>query len=223
MAGLNDAMHGIGMTSQRTRMRMIERIREAGVTDTLVLSAMSQIPRHPFVEEALQSRAYEETPLQIGSGQTISSPYIVALTCALACQGKKLDKILEVGGGCGYQAAVLSRLAKQVFSVERIARLVGQARRNLQALHIGNVQFRNIDGTHGYDREAPFDAIVVACAMPHIPDELKAQLKPGGRLIAPVGVGDVQTLVQVEALEEGGFREQTLEAVRFVPLLSGIS
>lgn len=211
------------MISQRTRTRMVERIREAGVSDALVLAAMSQIPRHAFVEEILQSRAYEETPLPIGSGQTISSPYIVALTCALACRGQKLGKVLEIGGGCGYQAAVLSKLFRTVFSIERIARLVGQARRNLQALHIGNVQFRNADGTLGYVREAPFDAIVVACAMPHIPDDLKAQLKPGARLIAPVGLGEVQTLVMVEALEEGGYREQTLEPVRFVPLLSGLS
>ncbi len=217
---------GIGMTSQRTRMRMIERLREQGIQDPLVLAAMSQISRHLFVEPVLQSRAYDDTPLPIGQGQTISSPYIVALTCELACQGHKLGKILEVGGGCGYQAAVLSRLARSVFSLERIAKLVGAARGNLQAMHIGNVTIRNMDGTHGYAREAPYDAIVVAAAMPMISPELKAQLKPGGRLIAPVGLGDLQQLVLVEAHEEAGERhysERILEAVKFVPLLAGLS
>jgi protein-L-isoaspartate(D-aspartate) O-methyltransferase len=221
-------MHGtgIGMTSQRTRMRMIERLREQGIQDPLVLAAMSQVSRHLFVEPVLQSRAYDDTPLPIGQGQTISSPYIVALTCELACQGRKLDKVLEVGGGCGYQAAVLAKLAKTVFSLERIARLVGTARGNLQAMHIGNVTVRNTDGTHGYAREAPYDAIVVAAAMPTISPELKAQLKPGGRLIAPVGIGDLQQLVLVEAREVDGERqysERILEAVKFVPLLAGLS
>lgn len=221
-------MHGvgIGMTSQRTRMRMIERLREQGIQDPLVLAAMGQISRHLFVEPVLQSRAYDDTALPIGQGQTISSPYIVALTCELACQGRKLDKVLEVGGGCGYQAAVLSKLAKSVFSLERIARLVGTARSNLQTMHIGNVTIRNMDGTHGYAREAPYDAIVVAAAMPMISPELKAQLKAGGRLIAPVGIGDLQQLVLVEAHEEDGERsysERILEAVKFVPLLAGLS
>lgn len=217
---------GIGMTSQRTRTRMIERLREQGIQNPLVLAAMSQISRHLFVEPVLQSRAYDDTPLPIGQGQTISSPYIVALTCELACQGGKLNKVLEVGGGCGYQAAVLSRLAKSVFSVERIAKLVGTARANLQAMHIGNVTIRNTDGTHGYAREAPYDAIVVAAAMPMISPELKAQLKPGGRLIAPVGIGDLQQLILVEVREEEGERhysERVVEAVKFVPLLAGLS
>jgi protein-L-isoaspartate(D-aspartate) O-methyltransferase len=207
-------------------MRMIERLREQGIQDPLVLAAMSQVSRHLFVEPVLQSRAYDDTPLPIGQGQTISSPYIVALTCELACQGRKLDKVLEVGGGCGYQAAVLAKLAKTVFSLERIARLVGTARGNLQAMHIGNVTVRNTDGTHGYAREAPYDAIVVAAAMPTISPELKAQLKPGGRLIAPVGIGDLQQLVLVEAREVDGERqysERILEAVKFVPLLAGLS
>lgn len=214
---------GIGMTSQRTRMRMIERLKEQGIDDALVLAAMSQIPRHLFVEELLQSRAYDDTPLPIGQGQTISSPYIVAQTCALACRGQKLEKVLEIGGGCGYQAAVLAKLTKTVISLERIARLVGKARGNLQNLHIGNVTMRNADGTDGYPREAPYDAIVVAAAMPSISPALKAQLKPGGRLIAPVGMGEQQQLVLVEADAEGGYSERILEAVKFVPLLAGIS
>lgn len=212
---------GIGMTSQRTRLRMIERLKTQGIQDPLVLAAMGQIPRHLFVEEVLQGRAYEDTPLPIGQGQTISSPYIVALSCALVTQGRKLDKVLEIGGGCGYQAAVLSRLAKSVISIERIARLVGTARRNLQGLHIGNVTIRNSDGSDGYPREAPYDGIVVAAAMPTISEALKAQLKPGARLVAPVGVGDVQYLMLVEATDSG-YVEHRVEPVKFVPLLSGI-
>jgi len=221
---------GNGMTSQRTRLRMIERLREQGISNPLVLDAMSQIARHLFVEPVLQSRAYDDTPLPIGQAQTISSPYIVALTCELALQGtgsgQKLGKVLEIGCGCGYQAAVLSRLARSVFSLERIAKLVGMARGNLQSMRIGNVTIRNIDGTHGYPREAPYDAIVVAAAMPMISAELKAQLKPGGRLIAPVGMGEQQQLVLVEAGEVDGelrYTERVLEAVKFVPLLSGVS
>lgn len=212
---------GAAAASQRPRLRMVQTLREQGIKDAAVLAAMEQIPRHLFVEEMLQGRAYEDVPLPIGQGQTISSPYIVARSCELLTQGRKLDKVLEIGGGCGYQAAVLSRLARTVISVERIARLVGTARRNLQNLHIGNVTVRNSDGSHGYPREAPFDGIVVAAAMPAISAELKAQLKPGARLIAPVGSGEVQYLMLVEATESG-YSERRLDAVRFVPLLSGV-
>ncbi len=213
---------GIGMTSQRTRARMVERLREQGIQDPLVLAAMNEIPRHLFVQEGLQSRAYEDTPLPIGEGQTISSPYTVARSCELACQGRPLDKVLEIGGGCGYQAAVLSRLAKRVISLERIAKLVGKARLNLDRLRIRNVLVKVADGSRGYPREAPYDAIVVAAAMPFIPPELIAQLKPGGRLIAPVGQGEDQRLMMVEAREEG-LLEKELEAVKFVPLRSGVA
>lgn len=213
---------GIGMTSQRTRARMVERLRDEGIRDPLVLAAMNEIPRHLFVQEGLQSRAYEDTPLPIGEGQTISSPYTVARSCELACQGQPLDKVLEIGGGCGYQAAVLSRLAKRVISLERIAKLVGKARLNLDRLRIRNVLVKVADGSRGYPREAPYDAIVVAAAMPFIPPELTAQLKPGGRLIAPVGQGEEQRLTMVEAGEEG-LVEQELGTVKFVPLLSGVA
>lgn len=218
-----ERMHsGIGMTSQRTRARMVERLKEQGVTDPMVLAAMSAIPRHVFLEEALQIRAYEDTPLPIGFGQTISSPYTVARSCDLACQGKRLEKVLEIGGGCGYQAAVLAQLAQKVISIERIAGLVGKSRSTLRDLRIGNVLIKIADGTLGYQDAAPYDAIVVAAAMPYIPQELVAQLKPGGRLVAPVGTGDNQRLKMVEAGSEG-FVESDLEAAKFVPLLPGVS
>lgn len=214
---------GIGITSQRARARMLERLREQGIQDAMVLAAMSAVPRHQFVDEALHWHAYDDTPLSIGQGQTISSPYTVARSCELACQGRRLERVLEIGGGCGYQAAVLAKLAKEVVSIERIAKLVGRARITLRELRVNNVLFKNADGSHGYKDAAPFDAIVVAAAMPYIPDELKQQLKPGARLIAPVGAGDVQRLVVVEALADGSHVEKTLESVKFVPLLEGVS
>ncbi len=213
---------GIGMTSQRTRARMVDRLKEQGIKSPLVLDAMANTPRHLFLEEGLQHRAYEDTPLPIGEGQTISSPYIVAQTCELACQGKPMEIVLEIGCGCGYQAAVLAKLAKKVVTIERIAKLVGKARHTLRELRVNNVLIKNADGSLGFPAGAPYDAIVVAAAMPYIPDELKAQLKPGGRLIAPVGRGDVQTMVVVEAREGGGYKEREVEAVRFVPLLPGV-
>ncbi len=217
------SVNGIGMTSQRARARMLERLKEQGIKDPVVLAAMNAVPRHPFLEESIQQRAYDDTPLPIGQGQTISSPYIVARSCELACRGKTLDRVLEIGGGCGYQAAVLSKLAKEVLSLERIAKLVGRARLTLRELRINNVLMKNVDGSLGYQAAAPFDAIVVAAVMPYIPEELKSQLKPGGRLVAPVGAGESQRLIMVEADLDGGFTEKELEAVKFVPLLSGVS
>jgi protein-L-isoaspartate(D-aspartate) O-methyltransferase len=214
---------GIGMTSQRARARMIERLKGQGISNPRVLAAMAEVPRHPFLEEGIQQRAYDETPLPIGQGQTISSPYTVAISCELISEGRDLDRVLEVGGGCGYQAAVLSKLAREVLSLERIAKLVGRARQTLRGLRINNVLMKNVDGSAGYPAAAPYDAIVVAAAMPYIPEALKQQLKPGGRLVAPVGAGEVQRLFLVEALPEGGFKEKELEAVKFVPLLSGVS
>jgi protein-L-isoaspartate(D-aspartate) O-methyltransferase len=221
VAGKVISRAGIGMTSQRTRLRMIENLKKQGIRDPAVLAAMDAVPRHVFVEEAFQSRAYEDTPLPIGQGQTISSPYIVALTCELARAGKPMERVLEIGGGCGYQAAVLARLADKVLSLERIAALIGKARLTLRELRVNNVLFKNADGTLGYPDAAPYDAIVVAAAMPYIPNELKQQLKPGGRLVAPVGMGEVQRLVLVEAKEKG-LVEREVEAVRFVPLLPGV-
>jgi protein-L-isoaspartate(D-aspartate) O-methyltransferase len=217
------SVHGIGMTSQRARTRMLDNLKAQGIADPLVLAAMNAIPRHPFLEESIQQRAYDDTPLPIGQGQTISSPYTVARSCELAFRGQNLERVLEIGGGCGYQAAVLSRLAKEVLSLERIAKLIGKARLTLRELRINNVIMKNVDGTFGYKAAAPFDAIIVAAAMPFIPEELKLQLKPGARLVAPVGAGDTQRLIVVEAGAEGGFTEKELEAVKFVPLLSGVS
>ena len=217
------SVHGIGMTSQRARARMLENLKAQGISDPLVLAAINAIPRHPFLEESIQQRAYDDTPLPIGQGQTISSPYIVARSCELACRGHMLERVLEIGGGCGYQAAVLSRLAREVLSLERIAKLIGRARLTLRELRINNVLMKNVDGSFGYPAAAPFDAIVVAAAMPYIPDALKRQLKPGGRLVAPVGAGESQRLIVVEAGPEGEeFSERELEAVKFVPLLSGV-
>lgn len=213
---------GIGMTSQRTRARMVDRLKEQGINSPLVLDAMANVPRHMFLEEGLQHRAYEDTPLPIGEGQTISSPYIVAQTCELACQGKPMEIVLEIGCGCGYQAAVLARLARKVVSIERIAKLVGKARHTLRELRVNNVLIKNADGSLGFPAGAPYDAIVVAAAMPYIPDELKAQLKPGGRLVAPVGRGEVQTMMVVEARGHG-YSEWEVEAVKFVPLLPGVA
>ncbi len=212
---------GIGMTSQRTRARMIERLREQGIKDPMVLAAMNAVPRHVFLEEALSIRAYDDTPLPIGYGQTISSPYTVARTCELACQGRRLERVLEIGGGCGYQAAVLAQLAQKVVSIERIAGLVGRARNTLRGLRVTNVAIKIADGTLGYRDGAPYDAIVVAAAMPYIPDELLAQIRPGGRLVAPVGTGEGQRLKMVEVGMEGNV-ESDLEAARFVPLLPGV-
>lgn len=217
------SVHGIGMTSQRARARMLESLRAQGIADPLVLAAMQAIPRHPFLEESIQQRAYDETPLPIGQGQTISSPYIVARGCELACRGHMLERVLEIGGGCGYQAAVLSRLAREVLSLERIAKLVGKARQTLRELRINNVLIKNVDGSFGYPAAAPYDAIIVAAAMPYIPEALTRQLKPGGRLVAPVGAGDSQRLVMIEAGPEGELTRQELEAVKFVPLLSGVT
>ena len=214
---------GIGMTSQRARARMIERLKSQGIANPKVLAAMAEVPRHPFLEEGIQQRAYDETPLPIGQGQTISSPYTVAMSCELISQGRPLERVLEVGGGCGYQAAVLSKLAKEVLSLERIAKLVGRARQTLRELRVNNVLMKNVDGSEGFLAAAPYDAIVVAAAMPYIPEALKQQLKPGGRLVAPVGAGEVQKMILVEALPEGGYSEKELEAVKFVPLLSGVT
>lgn len=217
------SVHGIGMTSMRARTRMLDNLKAQGISDPVVLAAMNAVPRHPFLEESIQQRAYDDTPLPIGQGQTISSPYTVARSCELIFRGQTLDRVLEIGGGCGYQAAVLSKLSKEVLSLERIAKLIGRARMTLRELRINNVLMKNVDGTYGYKAAAPFDAIVVAAAMPYLPEELKLQLKPGGRLVAPVGAGDAQRLIVVEAREEGGFSEQELESVKFVPLLSGVS
>jgi protein-L-isoaspartate(D-aspartate) O-methyltransferase len=216
---MNSRHHGIGMTSQRTRLRMVERLRQQGIRDEAVLAAMAEIPRHIFVDEALAHRAYEDIALPIGFAQTISNPYVVARMLELARGGCALGKVLEIGTGCGYQAALLSRLAKEVYSLERIAQLLTRARVTLRELRIQNVRLRHADGSRGSQESGPFDAIVMAAAAPQVPQPLLDQLAPGGRLVLPVG-SRTQHLTLVERGEQG-FVQTVLETVRFVPLLPG--
>ena len=210
---------GIGMTSQRTRMRLVQRLREEGIRDEVLLNAISEVPRHIFVDEALAHRAYEDIALPIGFGQTISNPWEVARMIELARAGGPLTKVLEIGTGCGYQAAILSRVAKQVFSVERISSLLMRARRNFRELRITNVRVKHVDGHDGLNEFAPYDAIVMAAAATHVPDALLQQLALGGRLIMPLGSQDQHLMLITRT--ETGFDRQSLEAVRFVPLIPG--
>lgn len=214
-------MHGIGMTSQRTRDRMVQRLREQGIKDEVVLSAVNAIPRHIFVDEALSIRAYEDVSLPIGYGQTISQPYIVARMTEILRSGNALGRVLEIGTGCGYQTSVLSRVAQEVYSVERISPLLMKARNNLRELRTRNVKVKHADGHYGLPDLAPFDGIIVTAGATHIPNELLQQLSVGGRMVIPVGTQE-QTLVLVERLPEE-FRQTQLEAVKFVPLLGGTS
>ena len=218
---MSQRFSGIGMTSQRTRARMLERLRTQGIKDEVVLAAMNDIPRHIFVDEALSSRADEDISLPIGFGQTISQPYTVARMIELARAGRDIAKALEIGTGCGYQAAVLSRVAKEVYSVERIASLIAKARKNLREIRIPNVKVKYADGSMGMADFAPYDVIVMAAAATHIPQELLAQLDIGGRLVLPIGT-EVQTLTMVERTAQG-FQHVELEQVKFVPLLGGIA
>ena len=218
---MSQRFSGIGMTSQRTRARMLERLRTQGIKDEVVLAAMNDIPRHIFVDEALSSRAYEDISLPIGFGQTISQPYTVARMIELARAGRDIAKALEIGTGCGYQAAVLSRVAKEVYSVERIASLIAKARKNLREIRIPNAKVKYADGSMGMADFAPYDVIVMAAAATHIPQELLAQLDIGGRLVLPIGT-EVQTLTVVERTAQG-FQHVELEQVKFVPLLGGIA
>jgi len=213
---------GIGMTSLRTRERMIARLREQGIQDEVVLSALVEIPRHEFVDEAISNRAYEDVSLPIGHEQTISQPYIVAKMSELLRHQKPLNKVLEVGTGCGYQTAVLSKLAKEVFSVERIRALVLKSKRNLQALSCVNVKLDHADGHLGLPGFAPFDGIIVTAAASHIPQALLDQLDIHGRLVIPVGTQE-QILTLVERTSETEYQYTKLENVKFVPLIAGVS
>ncbi|WP_153159826.1 protein-L-isoaspartate(D-aspartate) O-methyltransferase [Zoogloea sp. 1C4] len=206
-------------TAQRSRARMVERLREQGVRDEKVLAAMMAVPRHLFVEEALATRAYEDTALPLGLQQTISQPFVVARMIELLRAGRELGKTLEVGTGCGYQAAVLSHVATEVYSVERLRLLLDRARNNLRHLRLPNVRLKHADGSVGLKEAAPFDTIIVAAAAPKVPPALTDQLAEGGRLILPVGAAD-QSLVLIERTSRG-LRETRLSAVRFVPLLPG--
>jgi protein-L-isoaspartate(D-aspartate) O-methyltransferase len=218
---VTSARSGIGMTSDRTRLRMIEALRKEGIRDERVLAAMTEIPRHAFVEEGIASRAYEDTPLPIGHGQTISSPTIVALMTQLLLEKGPMNRVLEVGTGCGYQAAVLARLVKEVYTLERIAPLMDKARRHLRDLRFYNVRFKHADGHAGYPEGAPYDGILIAACASHVPPSLKEQLAVGGRMVVPVGVED-QWLYVVDRTETG-FTEVKREPVRFVPLMPGLA
>jgi len=218
---MNSRIGGIGMTSQRTRMRMVERLRDQGVKDEVVLGAMADVPRHMFVDEALASRAYDDVSLPIGFGQTISNPFTVARMVELARAGRALGKVLEIGTGCGYQAAVLSRVAHEVYSIERLAGLLSRTRVRLRELGIRNIKLRHGDGHQGLKDCGPFDAIMMAAAATHIPEALAAQLVEGGRLVLPLGTRE-QRLVLVERGHDG-FNQSVLDDVNFVPLIAGVS
>ena len=211
---------GIGMTSQRTRARMVERLRKEGITDETVLVALGTVPRHLFVEEALASRAYDDDALPIGFSQTISQPYVVALMIQALRAGRELGKVLEVGTGCGYQAAVLAQVATEVYSIERIAPLLAKARANLRELRLPNLRLKHGDGNLGLPEAAPFDSIILAAASARLPRALLQQLAPGGRMILPFGSSE-QVLRLVERTRSG-YSETTLDAVRFVPMLMGV-
>ena len=211
---------GIGMTSQRTRERLIQRLYEEGLSDARVLEVIRRTPRHLFVDEALAHRAYEDTALPIGHNQTISQPYIVGRMTEVLLAGGPLDKVLEIGSGSGYQTAVLAQLVERVFSVERIQALQDRAKERLQELELRNVVFRWGDGWEGWPALAPYNGILVTAAASEVPPALLEQLAPGGRLVIPVGGSGDQQLLLITR-DEQGFNRQVLDPVRFVPLLSG--
>lgn len=214
--------HGIGMTSARTRERLIQRLVEQGIRDPRVLDRIRNVPRHLFVDEALSSRAYEDTALPIGHGQTISQPYVVARMTEAITIGGTPEKVLEIGTGCGYQTAVLAPLVGRVYSIERIEPLLERARERLRDLGIRNVRFRYGDGTEGWPSQAPFDGILLAAAPHALPQKLLDQLGEGGRLVGPVGPEGRQELLRLTRRGDQFLRER-LAFVSFVPLLGGVS
>jgi protein-L-isoaspartate(D-aspartate) O-methyltransferase len=211
---------GIGMTSARTRDRLVQRLREQGISNLSVLERIRNVPRHIFVDEALGSRAYEDTALPIGFNQTISQPYIVARMTEALLEGSPLNNVLEVGTGCGYQTAVLAPLVGKLYTIERIEPLIERARLRIKELGLRNVRFRHGDGAAGWKSHAPYDAILVSAAPLTIPEQLLQQLSLGGRLVVPVGSEGEQELVRLTRKEQRIDR-QSLGAVAFVPLLSG--
>ncbi|GAB3314262.1 protein-L-isoaspartate(D-aspartate) O-methyltransferase [Luteimonas notoginsengisoli] len=213
---------GMGMTSQRVRDRLIERLRDNGIADERVLNAIRTVPRHLFIDEALATRAYEDTALPIGHGQTISQPWVVAkMTEALFAEGAQPAKVLEVGTGSGYQAAILAALGLEVHTVERIGELLRTARKRFRTLGF-NIRSKHDDGRIGWPENGPFDAIVVTAAAPALVDALSAQLAPGGTLVAPVGGSGAQSLLCLRKDADGVISQASLAPVVFVPLLSGL-
>jgi len=213
---------GIGMTSARTRDRLVQRLREQGIHDLRVLERIRNLPRHIFVDEALASRAYEDTALPIGWGQTISQPYIVARMTQALIAGGLPAKVLEVGAGCGYQTAVLAPFAEKIYSIERIEPLAARAKKHLKELDVRNVKLKHGDGMKGWPTQAPFDGIIVAAAPFSVPEALVKQLAIGGRMVVPVGPEGQQQLLRITR-RDNGVKQEVLEKVAFVPLLSGVT
>ena len=214
-------LQGIGMTSQRTRDRLINRLIEMGIRSEVVLDTIKNVPRHAFVDEALASRAYENTALPIGYNQTISQPYIVARMTEALITGKIPDKVLEIGTGCGYQTAVLARIVKKVYSIERIEALLNKTRERLWKLKIHNVRLKHGDGNLGWKEHAPYDGIIVSAAPTGVPEKLLEQLAINGRLVIPVGQSGDQKLLLITRNEDG-YQEEQLDMVSFVPMLEGV-
>ncbi|MEW8681508.1 MAG: protein-L-isoaspartate(D-aspartate) O-methyltransferase [Candidatus Thiodiazotropha endolucinida] len=212
---------GIGMTSQRTRQRLIDRLRKKGIRHQAVLEAMRNTPRHIFVDEALASRAYEETALPIGHGQTISQPYTVARMTEALLEGELPEMVLEIGTGSGYQCAILAQLVRRVYSVERIAALLDQARLRFRELGLRNIRLKHSDGGIGLPEYAPFDAILVTAAPMGLPQSLLDQLAVGGRLVIPIQSSKGQVMVRVTRTRDG-FQQEHLESANFVPLMGGM-
>lgn len=213
-------LNGIGMTSQRTRERLLGRLMDQGIASMEVLDVMRTTPRHIFLDEALSHRAYEDVALPIGHNQTISQPYVVARMTEAIVKSGKMDKVLEIGTGCGYQTAVIAQLAKRVVTVERIKPLLDRAKKNLKLLGLRNIDFKHDDGSLGWPDRGPFDAIITTAAPQQVPQELLQQLDEGGRLVIPVGGDDAQELKLIQR-HGNEFEERILDKVRFVPLLMG--
>jgi len=213
-------LSGIGMTSQRTRERLLGRLMDQGITSMEVLDVMRSTPRHIFLDEALSHRAYEDVALPIGHNQTISQPYVVARMTEAIIKSGKVNRVLEIGTGCGYQTAIIAQLADRVFTVERIKPLLDRARKNLKTLGLRNIEFKHDDGSLGWEQRGPFDAIITTAAPQRVPEELLQQLNDGGRLVIPVGGDESQELKLIQR-QGNEFEERLLEMVRFVPLLFG--
>ncbi len=217
---IDQNVRGIGMTSARTRDRLVQRLKDSGIRSTEVLEQIRNVPRHLFVDEALASRAYEDTALPIGLGQTISQPYVVAMMTEALLDGLDGERVLEIGTGCGYQTAVLAPLVKEIYTVERIPELLRKTKQRLRQLDIYNVHFRQGDGWEGWRKYGPYNGILVAAAPDELPEKLLQQLAPGGHLVIPVGPSGRQELVRVTK-QDGRYEQQSLGLVSFVPLVHG--
>ena len=218
---MNQQHRGIGMTSQRTRDRLIQRLQEGGISNRAVLEVIRNTPRHLFVDEALASRAYDDTALPIGHGQTISQPFVVALMTQALLRDGVPQRVLEIGTGSGYQAAVLAQLVKEVYTVERIEALITSARRRFMDLRLRNIRVKHSDGTTGWPEYAPYDAILATAAPEGVPMPLLEQLAIGGRLVIPVGGSGAQTLLLITRTAEG-YTDEVMDKVSFVPMRTGM-